>query len=151
MWQSVQRPGSFPWQLRFIFQLFMTEASKLWLKHTISNNLWIWKDLITTYSYHIQSFHTLVQTNVITHWLYLLSIAGASKWYVSVQILPLREEGLNIGVLWGSLWVLLPLWPGQISFLYPSDDICKNQLSRPCSFRGDRCLSFPVFFCLVFY
>ena len=55
--------------------------------------------LITTYSYHIQSFHTLVQTNVITHWLYLLSIAGESEC-VSVQILPLREKGF-FGVLWG--------------------------------------------------
>ena len=54
--------------------------------------------LITTYSYHIQSFHTLVQTNVITHWLYLLLTAGESEC-VSVQILPLREKGL-FGVLW---------------------------------------------------
>ena len=55
--------------------------------------------LITTYSYHIQSFHTLVQTNVITHWLYLLSIAGESEC-VSVQILPLRVKGLFLA-LWG--------------------------------------------------
>ena len=40
-----------------------------------------------------------MQTNVITHWLYLLSIAGESEC-VSVPILPLREEGL-FGVLWG--------------------------------------------------
>ena len=55
--------------------------------------------LITTYSYHIQSFHTLVQTNVITHWQYILSTAGESEC-VSMQILPMRERGL-IGVLWG--------------------------------------------------
>ena len=55
--------------------------------------------LIKSYSYHIQNFHTLVQTNVITHWLYLLSIAGESEC-VSVPILPLKEEGF-FGVLWG--------------------------------------------------
>ena len=55
--------------------------------------------LITTCAYNIQSFHTLVQTIFITHWLYLLSTAGESEC-VSVQILPLREKGL-FGVLWG--------------------------------------------------
>ena len=40
-----------------------------------------------------------MQTNVITHWLYLLSIAGESEC-VSVPILPLKEEGF-FGVLWG--------------------------------------------------
>ena len=40
---------------------------------------------------------------------------------------------------------------GQIPLLYPGDDISKNHLFRPCSFGGDRCKSFPVFFCLVFY
>ena len=102
--------------------------------------------LITTQFYHIQSFHTLVQTNVITHWLYLLSIAGESEC-VSVQIL--EREGSFLGPV-GSLRVLLPIWPGQIPLLYPDDDISKNHLPRPCSFRGDRCLSFPVFFRLVF-
>ena len=57
------------------------------------------RPLITTQSYHIQSFLTFVKTNVITHWLYLLSIAGESKC-MSVQILPLREKGLS-WVLWG--------------------------------------------------
>ena len=66
--------------------------------------------LITTYSYHIQSFHTLVQTNVITHWLYLLSIAGESEC-VSVQILPLRVKGLfwSCGVPAGPTPILT--WP----------------------------------------
>ena len=62
----------------------------------------------------------------------------------------LEREGPYWGLV-GSLWVLVPIWPGQISLLYPGDDISKNHLSRPFSFRGDRCLSFPVFFCLVFY
>ena len=103
---------------------------------------------ITTCADYILSFHTLVRTIVITQWLYLLSTAGESEC-VSVQILPLRE-----GPLWGpvgSLRVLPPIWYGQIPLLYPGNDISKNNLSRPCSFRGDRCKSFPVFFCLVFY
>ena len=57
------------------------------------------------------------------------------------------------GPLWGpegSLRVLPPIWPGQIPLLYPGDDISKNHLSSPCSFRGDRCKSFRVFFRLVF-
>ena len=102
VWQSGQKPGSFPRELRFKFQQFMAKASKLWLKHTVyklMNLKWL---LITTSSYHIQGFHTLVQTNVITHWLYLLSTAGESEC-VSVQILPLREKGL-FGVLWGPCW-----------------------------------------------
>ena len=104
---------------------------------------------ITTCADYILSFHTLVRTIVITQWLYLLSTAGESEC-VSVQILPLREKGLFGGPV-GSLRVQPPIWPGQIPLLYPGNDISKNHLSRPCSFRGDRCLSFPVFFRLVFY
>ena len=55
--------------------------------------------LITTCAYHIQRFHTLVQTIFITHWLSLLSTVREIQC-VSVQILPLREKGF-FGVLWG--------------------------------------------------
>ena len=114
--------------------------------YKLMNLKWL---LITTYSYHIQSFHTLVQTNVLTHWLYLLSSAGERECECECANSSLEREGPLWGPV-GSLRVLPPIWPGQIPFLYPGDDISKNHLSRPCSFRGDRCLSFPVFFALSF-
>ena len=56
--------------------------------------------LITTYSYHIKSFHTLVQ-KMLSHTGWILShpLDRESVW-VCVQILPLREKGF-FGVLWG--------------------------------------------------
>ena len=92
--QSGQKPGSFPQEMRFKFQQFMRKLQIYgWNIPYIYHLMNLKLPLITTYSYHIQSFHTLVQTNVITHWLYLLSIAGESEC-VSVQILPLRDKGL---------------------------------------------------------
>ena len=105
--------------------------------------------LITTYSYHIKSFHTLVQK--------MLSHTGCIFYH------PLDRESVCVcansslereGLLWGpveSLQVQPPIWPGQIPLLYPGVEISKNHLSSSYSFRGDRCLSFPVFFYLVFY
>ena len=39
----------------------------------------------------------MVQTNVITHWQYILS-TGFESECVSMQIRPLREKGLNEGL-----------------------------------------------------
>ena len=101
--------------------------------------------LITTCTYPIQFSH-LSANIVITNWLYrLLTMSECECANSSLE----RDEPLSGPV--GSLWVLPPIWPGQIPLLYPRDDISKNHLSSLCSFRGDRCKSFPVFFRLVFY
>ena len=105
--------------------------------------------LITTYSYHIKSFHTLVQ-KMLSHTGWILSHPLDRESVCVCANSSLEREGLLWGPV-GSLQVQPPIWPGQIPLLCPSDDISKNHPSRPCSFRGDRCKSFPVFFRLVFY
>ena len=120
---------------QFLDDCYIQMSLKWFFVHSEKNGFWV----------NIKFARDL--RNVITHWLHLLWIAGDRvcvckffPWEIRASLGPV-----------GSQWVLPPIWPGQISILYPGDDISKNHLSWPCSFRGDRCLSFPVFFCLVFY
>ena len=90
-----------------------------------------WKNLsnfglLHSWNWWYHEYCQQVQTNVITHWLYLLSTAKESECVNANSFLKI------IGPLCGpvvSLWVLPSIWPGQIPFLYPGDDISKNHLS----------------------
>ena len=102
--------------------------------YKLMNLKWL---LITTYSYHIQSFHTFVQNKCY----HTLAVSSLNCW--RERVCECANSSLEReGPLWGPvgpLWVLPQIWPGQNPLLYPVDDISKNHLSRPCSFRGDRC------------
>ena len=151
MWQSGKKPGSFPQEMRFKLQQFLRKALNLWLKHTMH---------LPPYESEMTFNHnTLLSHSEFSH-------LSANKCYHTPGCIfsQLLERASGVWVYkffpWerrvflgpvGSVRVLPPIWPGQIPLLYPGADISKNHIPRPCSFRGDRCLSFSVFFRLVFY
>ena len=148
--QSGQKPGSFSQEMRFKLQQFMRKASNLWMKHTIYLTPY---ESEITFNHNILLSHSEFSHLSANKCYHTLAVYSINCW--RERVCEYASSSLETkGPYWGpvrSLWVLLPIWPGQISLLYPGDDISKNHLSRPCSFRGDRCLSFPVFFRLVFY
>ena len=80
--QSGQKPGSFPQEMRFKFQQFMRNLQIYgWNIPYIYHLMNLKLPLITTYSYHIQSFHTLVQT-ILSHTGCIFSqlLARAGVW-----------------------------------------------------------------------
>ena len=110
------------------------------LKHTISTNLWRWNGwndfLIKSYSYHIQNFHTLVRTNVITHWMSLLSTAGESVWVCPQSHTVIL--GPNLGPVAPPLG-LPQIWPDQILPICSAYVISKNHFCMPFSSRVISC------------
>ena len=151
LWHSGQKPGSFPREMRFKLQQFMRKASNLcWLKHTIHLPSY---ESEMTFNYNTILSHSEFSHLSANKCYHTLTVSSLNCW--REQVCECANSSLERrGTLWGpvgSLQALPPIWPGQIPLLYPGDDISKNHLSRPNSFRGDRCLSFPVFFRLVFY
>ena len=147
--QSGQKPGSFSQEMRFELQQLKKKASNLWMKHTIYLPPY---ESEITFNHNILLSHSEFSHLSANKCYHTLAVSSLNCW--REQVCECANSSLERGgTLWGpvgSLQALPPIWPGQIPLLYPGDDISKNHLSSPCSFRGDRCKSFRAFFRLVF-